>query len=129
MSCFRTTYKPAGLTTAAYFSTLSWTQYQAARATMAATVAQVMQPDYLVLAEEPDSEAAQAGQPNLNIPTNAAAMVSGEIAAVQALNMPNPQVGRRIRLLGTNLTSVRFGLCGAAARLHRLSYLSGQYGK
>jgi hypothetical protein len=76
--------------TAAFFSTLSWSQYQAARATMAATVAQVIQPDYLVLAEEPDSEAVQALQPNLNIPTDAAAMISGEIAAVQALNLPNP---------------------------------------
>ena len=76
--------------TASFFSTLSWSQYQAARATMAATVAQVIQPDYLVLAEEPDSEAAQAMQPNLNIPGDAAAMISGEIAAVQALNMSNP---------------------------------------
>jgi fibronectin type 3 domain-containing protein len=79
--------------TAAFYSTLSWAQYQAARATMAATVATVIAPDYLVLAEEPDSEAKQSIQPNLNTPADAAAMVSGEIAAVQALNLPNIQLG------------------------------------
>jgi fibronectin type 3 domain-containing protein len=60
---------------------------------MAATVATVIAPDYLVLAEEPDSEAKQSIQPNLNTPADAAAMVSGEIAAVQALNLPNIQLG------------------------------------
>jgi fibronectin type 3 domain-containing protein len=74
--------------TAQFFSTLSWSQYIAARAQMAATVAQVIQPDYLVLGEEPDSESFQAAQPNVNNPVDAAAMISGEIAAVQALNMP-----------------------------------------
>jgi fibronectin type 3 domain-containing protein len=68
----------------AYYSTLSWPQYMAARAEMAATIAQVMQPDYLMLANEPDTEAAQTGQENLNNPVDAALMVAGEIAAVQA---------------------------------------------
>jgi hypothetical protein len=77
----------------AFYSTLDWNQYMAARATMAATVAQTMQPDYLVLAEEPDTEAQQAGQPNMNTPADAAQMISGEIAAVQALNLPGIQVG------------------------------------
>ena len=57
---------------------------------MAATVAQVIQPDYLVLGEEPDSESFQAAQPNINIPGDAAAMIGGEIAAVQALNLSSP---------------------------------------
>jgi len=90
--------------TAAYFSTLSWAQYQAARATMAVTVAQVIAPDYLVLAAEPDTEAAQALQPNLNIPADAAAMVSGELAAVQALNLPNMQFGAGVGSWVANLT-------------------------
>jgi len=90
--------------TAAYFSTLSWAQYQAGRATMAVTVAQVIAPDYLVLAEEPDTEAAQALQPNLNIPADAAAMVSGELAAVQALNLPNMQFGAGVGSWVANLT-------------------------
>jgi len=74
----------------AFYSTLTWPEYMAAKAQNAAAIAQAMQPDYLVLAEEPDTEAAQSGQTNLNIPTDAAQMVAGEIAAVQALNMANP---------------------------------------
>ena len=56
-----------------------------------------MQPDYLILANEPDTEAAQTGQQNLNNPVDAALMIAGEIAAVQAealLNLtPAPQMG------------------------------------
>jgi hypothetical protein len=91
--------------TGAFYGTLNWAQYQAARATTAATVAQVMQPDYLVLAEEPDNEATQALQPNINIPADAAAMVSAEIAAVQALNLPTPpQLGAGAGSWVLNLT-------------------------
>ena len=74
----------------AFYSTLSWPEYMAARATMAATIAQYIQPDYLSVANEPDTEAVQTGQSNLNIPADAAQMVTGEIAAVRALNLPNP---------------------------------------
>ena len=76
--------------TGAFYSSLSWPDYMAARATMAATIAQYIQPDFLVLANEPDTEAVQTGQSNLNIPADAAQMVAAEIAAVQALNLPNP---------------------------------------
>jgi hypothetical protein len=68
---------------AAYYATLSWDQFIAARATMAGTVAQYMQPDYLMLSEEPDNEASNTGQTNLNNPADAAAMIAGEISAVQ----------------------------------------------
>jgi fibronectin type 3 domain-containing protein len=76
--------------TNAFYSTLNWPQYMAARAAMAATVATTMQPDFMVLANEPDTEAAQTGQQNLNNPVYAAQMIAGEIAAVQALNLPSP---------------------------------------
>jgi fibronectin type 3 domain-containing protein len=77
----------------AYFSTLSWSEYMQARATMAATIAETMQPDYLILAEEPDTEAFQAGQPNINIPADAAQMIAGEISAVRASSFPNSKLG------------------------------------
>jgi len=80
----------------AFYSTLTWPEYMAARATMAATVAQTMQPDYLVLAEEPDTEAAQTGQSNMNNPADAAQMIAGEIGAVQALNLPDIKLGAGI---------------------------------
>ena len=78
---------------AAYDASLDWNQYMAARATMAATIAQTMQPDFLVLAEEPDGEAKQTGQLNMDNATDAAQMISGEIAAVRALKLPNVKVG------------------------------------
>ena len=78
----------------AFYSTLTWPQYMAARAQMAATIVQGMQPDYMTIADEPDTEAAQAGQPNLNNPVDAALMIAGEIVAVQALNLSNvPKLG------------------------------------
>src|SRR5580700_9917595 len=76
-----------------FYSTLDWHQYMAARASMAATLAQAMQPDYLVLAEEPDGEAKQSGQQNMNIAADAAEMISGEIAAVRALKLPKVELG------------------------------------
>src|SRR6202167_1763908 len=80
--------------TSAFYSTLSWPQYMAARAEMAATVAQAMQPDYLMLANEPDTETQQTGQQNLSIPADAAQMVAAEIAAVQALGLSKvPKMG------------------------------------
>jgi fibronectin type 3 domain-containing protein len=74
----------------AFYSSLTWPEYIAAKAQNSAAIAQAMQPDWLVLSEEPDTEAAQSGQTNLNTPADAAQMVAAQIAAVQALNMPNP---------------------------------------
>ena len=42
-----------------YYKTLDWNAFVAGRATMAATVAQYMQPDFLMLSQEPDNEALQ----------------------------------------------------------------------
>ncbi len=82
-----------GSTLNSFYSTLDWNQYMTARATMAATVAETMQPDYLVLAEEPDGEAKNAGQPNMGNPADAAQLISGEIAAVRALDLPKVKLG------------------------------------
>jgi len=82
----------------AFYGPLAWPDYIAARATMAATIVQYMQPDYLVLANEPDTEAAQTGQQNLKNPVDAAQMVQAEITAVQnylqtATVSPIPKLG------------------------------------
>ena len=77
----------------AYYASLSWAEYMQARATMAATVAETMQPDYLVLAEEPDTEALETGQQNMNTPSYAAQMISGEISAVRTSTYPNVKLG------------------------------------
>jgi len=60
---------------------------------MAATLAQAMQPDYLVLAEEPGGEAKQTGQENMNNAADAAQMITGEITAVRTLKLPNVKLG------------------------------------
>lgn len=67
----------------AFYGPLTWTEYIAARAAMAVTVEKYMQPDYLMLANEPDTEAWQTGQSSLNTATDAAAMVQAEITAVR----------------------------------------------
>jgi fibronectin type 3 domain-containing protein len=82
----------------AFYEPLTWSEYVAARATMAATIEQYMQPDYLMLANEPDTEALQTGQTNLNNPADAAAMVQAEITAVKnylstATVSPYPKLG------------------------------------
>jgi fibronectin type 3 domain-containing protein len=76
-----------------YFSTLSWNDYMQGRAIMAATIAETMQPDYLVLAEEPDTEASQSGQQNLLNPADAAQMIMGQISAVRTSSFPNVLLG------------------------------------
>jgi fibronectin type 3 domain-containing protein len=66
-----------------YYATLNWTQYQAARAQCALTVAQVMQPDYLVVLEEPDTESAQTGQTNVATSSGATSMLTQMLTALQ----------------------------------------------
>ena len=72
---------------AAFYATLDWPSFIAARSTMAGTVAQYMQPEFLMLSEEPDNEAVNAGQPNLNNPNMAASMIAGEIVAARAASL------------------------------------------
>lgn len=74
----------------AFYGTLDWTQYMAGRAAMAATIASDIKPDYLILAEEPDTEAANTGQTNLNNPADAATMITGEITSVRLVNLTIP---------------------------------------
>jgi titin len=83
----------AGWTTMnAFYDPLTWPEYIAARAAMAVTIEQSMQPDYLMLANEPDTEAWQTGQQNLNNPVDAADMVQAEITAVQGYLTAHPSV-------------------------------------
>lgn len=76
-----------------YYSTLNWTQYQQARAAMALTIVQTMQPDYLTLLEEPDTEANNSGQANVNTASGATSLLSQMLTSVQQANLPNVKVG------------------------------------
>jgi len=59
-----------------YYLTLDWPTFQTARAQHTLNIATLMQPDYLVVMQEPTSEAAQTGQSNLNTVSGAASLVN-----------------------------------------------------
>ncbi|HTQ57181.1 MAG TPA: fibronectin type III domain-containing protein [Bryobacteraceae bacterium] len=70
-----------------FYAGLTWPEYMAARATMAQTIAQQVNPDFLILGEEPDTEALTTGQSSLSDPVQAALMIAGEITAVRLVNL------------------------------------------
>ena len=83
----------AGWNTAPFYKTLTWTAYQQARAQTAQTIAQTMQPDYLVVLQEPDTEAAMSGQANVNTPSGATAMLGQILAGLQTARQSGLKVG------------------------------------
>jgi fibronectin type 3 domain-containing protein len=83
----------AGWDAAPFYATLDWTQYQQARAQTALTIAQTMQPENMVVLEEPDTEAANSGQASVNTPAGATGMLSQELTALQQAGVPNLKVG------------------------------------
>jgi fibronectin type 3 domain-containing protein len=83
----------SGWSAAPFYATLDWTQYKAARAQTAKTVAQIMQPDYMVLMEEPDTEATNSGQTEVNTVAGATSMVSQILTSVRSAKIPGMKVG------------------------------------
>ncbi len=83
----------AGWDAAPFYATLSWTQYQQARAQTALTIAQTMQPDYLVVVEEPSTEANDSGQSEADTPAGSAALLSQILASVEQAGVPGMKVG------------------------------------
>ena len=75
-----------------YYHSLTWAQYQAGRAQQAATLAQIMNPDYLSVLCEPDTEQTQTGFATVNTVSGATALVSQILAAVKAAT-PGVPVG------------------------------------
>jgi fibronectin type 3 domain-containing protein len=89
-----------------YYATLNWTDYQTARAQAALAVAQIMQPDYLVLLQEPDSEATQTGQTNVNTVSGAASLLNQTLTALQPM--------RGSMMVGAGLENSLIGFQGFA---------------
>jgi len=83
----------AGWGTAAFYATLNWTQYQQARAQMALAVAQLMQPDYMVVIEEPGTESRNTGQTQANTPTGSASLLSTILASTSQSGVTGMKVG------------------------------------
>jgi len=83
----------AGWNTAPFYATLDWEQYQEARAQTALTIAQVMQPDYMVVLQEPTTEANNSGQTNAATPAGSYSLLSQILASVNQAGVPGMQVG------------------------------------
>ena len=93
---------------APFYATLNWEQYQQARAQTAVTIAQLMQPDYLVLLEEPNTEANDSGQTNASTVSGSVSLLSTILAAVQQAGVPNMQVGAGSGTAQTNPSALSF---------------------
>jgi chitodextrinase len=76
-----------------YYATLNWTQYETARAQCAVTVAQTMQPDYMVVLEEPTTEAQQASQTEVSTVSGATSLVTQILSSVQQSGVTGVKLG------------------------------------
>ena len=83
----------AGWNVAPFYATLNWDQYQQARAQTAQVIAQTMHPDYMVVLEEPDTEAGMSGQSQVNTVSGASAMLSLILSSVRQAGISGLQVG------------------------------------
>jgi len=92
-NCLLSNDVQAGWNTAPFYATLNWTEYQAARAQTAAVIAQTLQPDYLVVLEEPDTEAAMSGQTEADTVNGSAGMLSQILSSVHQAGVSGMKVG------------------------------------
>jgi hypothetical protein len=76
-----------------YMNTLSWSEYMTGRAANALAVAQLIQPDYMSVMFEPDTEATVSGQTNLTNATGATQLVQQVLTTLQQAGVQNVQVG------------------------------------
>ena len=82
-----------GATFQAFYQGLTWNDYIAGRAQNAVNVAQLIQPDYMSVITEPDSESQNSLQPNAGTPSGSLQELQTILAAVQAANVTNVPVG------------------------------------
>lgn len=76
-----------------YASLTTFAAYQSARAQTAALVAQTMRPDYFVLQEEPDTEAAQSGQSSAGTVAGSTTMLDATMSAVRQADVAGMKIG------------------------------------
>ncbi len=77
----------------AYYASLTWPEYVQARAQTALNVAQLIQPDYLTLITEPDSEAINSGQANAGTLTGSTNMLKVMLAELKSGKVTNVSIG------------------------------------
>jgi hypothetical protein len=76
-----------------YLPSLTWTEYMAGRAQNAAVVAQYIQPDYLTVIAEPDTEATMSGQSEAGTVSGSTQLLQTILAAVAPVAAANTAVG------------------------------------
>lgn len=76
-----------------YMAGLSWNDYMNGRAQNALNVAQLIQPDYLSVITEPDTEASTAGQSNAGTLSGATQMLQTILTTIQNAGVKNVQIG------------------------------------
>lgn len=83
----------SGLDVASHYASMTDAQYIQARAAMAGTIAREIQPDYLQVGAEPDTEAEITGRSSLRNSAVYATFVSASRAQVNAANVPQVRFG------------------------------------
>jgi hypothetical protein len=78
---------------APYYASLTQDQYQRGRARQAATIAQIIKPDYLTVITEPDTEADQTGFPPLGTVDGSTAMLNQILAYIRQSGAKGVAVG------------------------------------
>ncbi len=76
-----------------YYNGLSWNDYMTGRAQNAVNVAQLIQPDFMSVITEPDSESQNSGQATAGTPAGNLQELQTILAALQAANVNSVQIG------------------------------------
>ena len=88
-----------------YYQTLDWNDFMTGRAQNAVNIAQLIQPDFLSLICEPDSEATNGFQPTENSPAGALQLLQTILAALQQAGVTNVTLGAGAGTWIANFTS------------------------
>jgi len=83
----------SGFKLADYYGTLTNQEYIAGRAEMAATIAQQIHPDYLVVGSEPDTEAKLTKRTSLSTPNGFALLIAKIVTRVRAAGVRDIPIG------------------------------------
>jgi chitodextrinase len=76
-----------------YYQTLTWTEFMRGRTQNDVDIAQLLQPDYLSLICEPDSEANNGYQPTEDSPSGALQLLETILAGLQNAGVANVNIG------------------------------------
>lgn len=96
-----------------YFKSLSWTAYMNGRALNALNVAQLIQPDYMTVITEPDTEASTSGQAEVGTLTGATQLLQTILNTLHQAGIGNVLVGAGA---GTWITSYSSWAAGFLAQ-------------